>query len=108
MGVAGSVAINLVDVKSLALIHADPARGPPSVTVTGTGDVAFKAESTAENKAAAKADQEGGGGTVGVGASVAINLVNDTTQAGLEDAGDAVESDSRDRGRARAHRVRST
>jgi hypothetical protein len=27
VGVAGSVAINIVDVKTLALIHADPARG---------------------------------------------------------------------------------
>jgi hypothetical protein len=90
IGVAGSVAINIVDVKTLAVIHAHPNRGPPSVTVTGTGDVAFKATSTAENKAITKADQEGGGGTLGAGASVSINLVNDTTQAGLEDAADAV------------------
>src|SRR5262249_35762233 len=90
VGVAGSVAVNLVDVKTLAVIHSHPSRGPPSVTVTGTGDIAFRADSTAENKAITKANQEGGGGTVGIGASVSINLVNDLTEAGLEDAGDAV------------------
>ena len=88
VGVAGAVALNIVDLRTLAMLGADPARGPPSVTATdsSTGNIVLKADSSAENEAIAKAHQEGGGGTVGVGASVAINLVNDSTLAGLQDA----------------------
>ena len=89
VGVAGSLALNIVDAKTLAVIHAHPSRGPPAVIITGiSGDLSLSAESRLESTTNAKAIQTGGGSsTVGVGASVAINLVNHTTQAGLEDGG---------------------
>ena len=90
VGVAGSLALTIVDVKTLALLLSEPGRGPPSVAITGTGDVSLTASSSSESSAAAKAEQSGSEGTVGVGASVAINLVNDSTQAGLQDAGPLV------------------
>ena len=88
VGIAGSLALNLVDVETLALIHAVSGRGPPTVTLTGpTADVSMSATSSVESTAKATASEDGIGGTVGIGASVAINSVDDITQAGLEDSG---------------------
>src|SRR5581483_4442996 len=53
--------------------------------VAVNGDLTLNALSSLESDAAAKAKQDGDGKASGVGASVAVNVVNDTTTAGLAD-----------------------
>ena len=109
VGIAGSLALNLVDIETLALIHSAPGRGPPTVTLTGsTPNVSMTATSSVESNAKATATEDGTGGTVGIGASVAINSVDDITTAGLEDSVQArrIRGDGRPRPDAHGDRHR--
>ncbi|WP_322865055.1 leukotoxin LktA family filamentous adhesin [Aquicoccus sp. G2-2] len=81
VGVAGSLALNLIDTQSTAMIGAGVA-----VNITGAGDVSLKTE--AETKSTAEAKPTGGGATgesVGIGASVALNIVANRSVAELGD-----------------------
>lgn len=68
VGIAGSLALNLVDVAATAEIH-----GGAAVNAGG-GDVEVAAESASGTTARALPDGPASGGQVGVGASVALNL----------------------------------
>ena len=75
VGIAGSLAINIVHTRTDALLKGTSARGPPLAL---PGDVTITAESTEEDTAKAKAEAEGGSSSAGVGASVALNILFDT------------------------------
>ncbi len=77
VGVAGSLAVNLVDTQSLASISADV-----PVVING-GTVTISAEDESVSTANAAPDTTGATGDVGVGASVAINIVANRTTAGI-------------------------
>jgi mucin-19 len=65
------------------------------VTITGGGDVRLTAENTTVNTVIAKPEGEGAtAGSVGVGASVALNIANTETIAELADT--AVLTDAHD------------
>src|SRR5581483_11769237 len=75
---AGAIGVNVVVSNTTADVEgADP--------VAVNGDLTLNALSSLESDAAAKAKQDGDGKASGVGASVAVNVVNDTTTAGLAD-----------------------
>src|SRR4029077_2751149 len=78
VGVAGSIAVNVVVSNTIAEIET-----PTPVAVNG--DVTMNATSSLLNNATADAKQAGDGNTSGIGASVAVNVVNDTTSSGLAD-----------------------
>ena len=88
VGIAGSVAINIITLNTTALIHDDGARAPPTTVNANGGDVSLTAGSTASSSVSAtpKIDTGGTGDTVGIGLSVALNIVNDTTTAALDDS----------------------
>src|SRR5208282_3327131 len=79
VGVAGSVAVNLVNNNTQAVIGLTPGASgssTASVTITGGGNVSVTAASAQVNYAlATPAPGDTGGGKVGVGASVAVNVV---------------------------------
>ncbi|WP_367889442.1 hypothetical protein [Humibacter ginsenosidimutans] len=81
IGVAGAVALNLVTDNTEAYVPGT------AVVYAGTGDVALTAQNVRTDSATAKADASlGGGGKVGVGASVAINvLTTNVTRAEVVD-----------------------
>ncbi|WP_417269807.1 leukotoxin LktA family filamentous adhesin [Celeribacter sp.] len=79
VGVAGSLAVNLVDTQSQATINA-----ASPVTLAG-GDVTISAEDETESTAEAVPDTTGATGKVGVGASVAINIAANRTAATVAD-----------------------
>ena len=81
VGIAGSLALNLVDARTSAQV----ATGA-SVNA-GTGASALTANQRITAKASALPTATGGasGGKVGVGASVALNLITDATDATLSD-----------------------
>ncbi len=77
VGVTGSFALNVVDTTTEAVLCGG------SVTTIDGGDVTLTAENTSESTVEAKAKA---GGNLGVGASFAINIVdNNTTVAAIED-----------------------
>ncbi len=78
VGVAGSIAVNVVVSNTVADVET-----PTPVAVNG--DVSMNASSNLFNSATADAKQGSDGKASGVGASVAVNVVNDTTSAGLPD-----------------------
>ncbi|HEX9505505.1 MAG TPA: hypothetical protein VGA62_05820, partial [Acidimicrobiia bacterium] len=78
VGVAGSIAVNVVVSNTVADVET-----PTPVAVTG--DVTFKATSSLLNNATAEAKQATDGKASGIGASVSVNVVNDTTSSGLPD-----------------------
>ena len=78
VGVAGSIAVNIVVADTIADVET-----PTPVVVNG--NLSLIATSSLTNDAVAEAKQESGGNTSGIGASVALNVVNDTTRAGLAD-----------------------
>ena len=80
ISVAGSLAINVTKISDEALVDS----GAPNVN---GANLALTATSTSTSTAKAMAKQSGGG-SVGVGASFALNVVNDTTMAGLADGAD--------------------
>jgi hypothetical protein len=81
-GVAGSLALNLVNANTQALVGLTPGETGAStaqITTTGAGAVSVTAAAMQENCAlATPAPGKSGGGKVGVGASVAINIVGAT------------------------------
>ena len=75
---AGSIAVNVVTSSTTSNAGTtDP--------VTVNGDVALTSRSSLTNNAIADAKQASDGSTSGVGASFALNVVNETTSAGLAD-----------------------
>ncbi|MDP2375510.1 hypothetical protein, partial [Reyranella sp.] len=79
IGVAGSFALNVADSRGTAQI-----KDGATVTLSGTADVNLAAENTSDSTVIAKADSKVGG-SVGVGASVALNISNATTVAEVSD-----------------------
>lgn len=80
VGIAGALALNLIDVSSMAGIHAGAAVN------AGGGDVEVTAQSNSSTTASALPDGPASGGQVGVGASVALNLFSqDLTRAEIGD-----------------------
>ncbi|SEK85157.1 hypothetical protein SAMN04488032_107109 [Pacificibacter marinus] len=75
VGVAGSLAVNLVDTQSQATISASA-----PVAISG-GDVTISASDESVSSTEALPDTTGATGKVGVGASVAINIVANRTTA---------------------------
>ncbi|MCX5734321.1 MAG: LEPR-XLL domain-containing protein, partial [candidate division NC10 bacterium] len=81
VGVAGALALNVVDATSSAVIQSGA-----TVTITGGGDATLTAANTTVSTASATPANEGAAaGSVGVGASVALSIINVTTLAKLED-----------------------
>ena len=81
VGVAGSIAVNIVVADTTADVEgttADP------IQLNGA-DLTLTATSKLDNTATADAKQASDGSTTGIGASFALNVVNDTTAAGLPD-----------------------
>ena len=79
VGVAGSIAVNVVVSNTTTDVE-----GTDPVGVNGA-DVSLSATSNIDNQALATAKQATDGSASGVGISVAVNVVNDTTAAGLPD-----------------------
>ena len=82
VAIAGSLAFNIMDSQSTALV-----KSGAQVVLTG-GDVRLSAENTTVSTAAARPAGEGAvsAGALGVGASVALNIANTVTVAELEDS----------------------
>jgi mucin-19 len=79
--IAGAFAINLVDSQSLARVT-----GSASVTITAGGAVDLTSENDSESQAEALPVDEGAaGGSVGIGASVALNIVANRSLAEVSD-----------------------
>ena len=79
VGIAGSLALGILDAESSAVI-----KSGAHVTITGGGDVRLTAENTTVNTVIAKPANGGAtAGSVGVGASVALNIANTKTVAEL-------------------------
>ncbi|HEY8729131.1 MAG TPA: hypothetical protein VIL94_06075, partial [Acidothermaceae bacterium] len=78
VGVAGSIAVTVLTSNTTALV-----KTPAPVAVTG--DVTLTSKSNNSSGAIADAKQSSDGKTSGIGASVSVNVVNDTTRAGLAD-----------------------
>ena len=78
VGVAGSIAVNVVTATAAADV-----RTPTPVTVNG--DLGLSSKANLTSQAIADAKQSTDGSTTGIGASFALNVVNDTTTAGLAD-----------------------
>lgn len=68
VGIAGALALNLIDTRSTAEIH-----GGAELDADGH-DIELRAESASETSATALPDEPASGGKLGVGASVALNL----------------------------------
>ncbi|TAM91272.1 MAG: hypothetical protein EPN43_04655, partial [Jatrophihabitans sp.] len=87
LGLAGSFAMNLLNEKTVAALHADntaaPLGGLPGVYITGVGDIAMTAGSSNTSTTKAMAEQSGGA-TLGIGASVALNLINNDVFTGFD------------------------
>ena len=79
VGVAGSIAVNVVVANATSDVE-----GTDPVAVNGA-DLSLSATSNLDNQALATAKQATDGSASGVGISVAVNVVNDTTTAGLPD-----------------------
>jgi hypothetical protein len=81
VGVAGSVAINIVNDTSQALIETGAS------VAAGGGDVALTSLNNATDTASAvpATDSGASGGKVGIGASLALNIISDTTQSEIQD-----------------------
>src|SRR5262249_54082496 len=81
VGVAGSVAIDIVNVDTTGGIRSG------GIVNAGTGDVSLGAASTSTSTTnALMANTGAGGSSVGVGASFALAIVNDTTGATIENS----------------------
>jgi hypothetical protein len=83
VGIAGSVALNLLDTQSVARVS-----GGATVTVTGGGDVSLTTDNRTDTTAQALPVGGGAtGDTVGVGASVALNILANRSVAEVADGG---------------------
>ena len=88
VGVAGSLAVNAVVDTTVASIAGDDDNSGTGASVNaGTGDVSIKAQSASTSKATSSADVKGSDSNakVGVGASVGLNVLAQTTVADLAD-----------------------
>ena len=83
VGVAGSFALNVANLKTLALLRHNPARGPPVVNAHGSA-VSLSATSSSSSTVTALPKTAAGGSSVGIGASVALNLVDDLAEARVD------------------------
>ncbi|HKT57060.1 MAG TPA: hypothetical protein VJR25_09840, partial [Microbacterium sp.] len=86
LGLAGSFAMNLVNEKTTAQVHAIALGGPGGIAITGLGDLTMTATSSGSSHTSATSDQEGGA-TVGIGASVGLNLVDNDVFTGFDITG---------------------
>jgi hypothetical protein len=83
VGVAGSIAVNALDLASLAAINSGFL---VDITPGGTGNVGLMAENlTSSSATSAPAAGGASGSKVGIGASVAINVVSNRSTAQLAD-----------------------
>lgn len=83
VGVAGSLALNLIDTQSVAQIS-----GAALISVTGDGVVTLTTDNQTDTTAEALPVGGGAtGGSVGVGASVAINILANRSDAEIADGG---------------------
>src|SRR5262249_41553499 len=85
---ARSFALTVADVKTNAVIHANSGRGPPGDELHGN-DSSLSAASIVDSTATAKDE-----GTPGVEAPVAINIVDGSESAKLEDGAGLADTDS--------------
>ena len=83
VGIAGSLALTIVDVTTNAEIKSNAARGPPPGDRLNGSALTVSAASSIDSSGKAKAKDDEAG-TVGVGAGVTINIVNDTTTASID------------------------
>ncbi|HTZ06018.1 MAG TPA: hypothetical protein VMB53_09700, partial [Gaiellaceae bacterium] len=84
VGVAGSLALEIANISTSASLRSDPIRGPPTVDAS-TGDIALSASSDSVSTVKALPNGIGGGGSsFGLGAAVALSIVNDTTLATVD------------------------
>ncbi|RZL64885.1 MAG: leukotoxin LktA family filamentous adhesin [Variovorax sp.] len=80
VGVAGALALNLIDTSSQALLQGG------ALVNAGTGAVSIRAENNTDITAkAAPVDKGATGGKVGIGASVAVNITGNRSTAEIED-----------------------
>jgi hypothetical protein len=80
VGVAGSLAINVVFVDSTATLRDN---GGGSIAVGGA-DVTLEAHADTDSTAKATSAQDGGDEATGIGASVALNITENDTRAAVE------------------------
>jgi hypothetical protein len=88
IGVAGSVAVNVVNNDTEAVVGLTPGNTGPStasVTITGGGNVSVSAASDEANLSRARPSGDTDGDNVGVGASVAVNVLTNTVSAAITD-----------------------
>ncbi|HET7465666.1 MAG TPA: hypothetical protein VFL29_03300, partial [Candidatus Dormibacteraeota bacterium] len=84
VGVAGSIAVNVVVSNTFAQVQPGPIGVNGDVTMTATSSLLNNA--TAEAQQSPDPSSTDSKNTSGVGASVAVNVVNDTTSSGLQDS----------------------
>ncbi|HEX4526420.1 MAG TPA: hypothetical protein VH108_06715, partial [Gaiellaceae bacterium] len=82
VGISGALALTIADITTHAELSGNGARGPPHYSLHGSA-LNLSAASVVDSKANAKAKDDDAG-TVGIGAGVAINIVNDTTTASID------------------------
>ena len=82
VGISGALALTIADITTSAELSSNTARGPPGDKLNGS-DLTLSAASVVDSTAKAKAKDDDAG-TVGIGAGVAINIVNDTTTASID------------------------
>ncbi|MDM0029447.1 leukotoxin LktA family filamentous adhesin [Variovorax saccharolyticus] len=98
VGVAGALALNLIDTSSRAAILSG------AQVDAGSGSVALDAEDNTRISAkAAPIDKGATGGKVGIGASVAVNITGNRTIAEVEDAASLATAGSVTLGARSAH-----
>ncbi|HET7128249.1 MAG TPA: hypothetical protein VFJ93_04150, partial [Gaiellaceae bacterium] len=83
VGISGALALTIADVTTNAQIKDNHTRGPPAADKLNGSDLSLSAASVVDSTAKAKAKDDNAG-TVGIGAGVAINIVNDTTTASID------------------------
>ncbi|TMK23777.1 MAG: hypothetical protein E6G62_10645, partial [Actinobacteria bacterium] len=84
VGVAGSLALDIVNLHTGAILATSLARGPPHVD-SGSSDATLSATSNSSSTAKALPATGTTGSSVGIGASVALNIVNDETLVSVAD-----------------------
>ncbi len=75
VGVAGALALNIVTTTTEAIVNENPTRGPPAVDA---GNAAVNISATSTEKDVATATANAKAGTVGIGASIALNIIYQT------------------------------
>jgi len=83
VGVAGSLALNLVTNTNEAVIENSSTSSPATTLALGGGDLTLTAQDTSSQAATATANAVAG--KVGIGASVAVNIATNTSDAEAQD-----------------------